>query len=405
MDGNEESRENTCTKERILKILKKHKLKFMVLFLCVKEVLDCLFDWLLYRQLSARQPGIFYGTTNNVTLQSMFVFCCIGTIVSAADFINKVVELCTGKPIVNTGYTELCVVFLEDIPQFMIGFVIVGCTGENFFLLFFKSVFIIFGSYFVLLLMVVVVYRKKPECSFRSIMCPEHSDDRKTKKCGGLYIGGLFIVVVLSFAMFLFIPLSQGPRDDSLDTVGIYVSTVDLELTNDYSENWIFVFDVNDIKTHGEILTKLTTNQRYIRIQNFFTRYGNDTDTCYRLIPANDTMFERYFNCSLVNGTEVYFHFKYIPPSRSHLWGNIQYNARKTSNGTCCNETSEYRHVKYFNGSRYETETPDDDTSEYRHVKYLNGSSFETQGDDSIREHNRHHLYGIWKYWRSGYNN
>ena len=198
--------------------------------------------------------------------------------------------------------------------------------------------------------------------------------------------------------------LRYSQRDDSTRTnVGVYVSSGELELANGDSENWIYLFEVNEIKVHGEILTKLTTNERYIRIQNIFTRYGNDTDTCYRLIQANDTMFERYFNCSLVNGTEVYFHFKYIPPSRRHLWGNIQYNARKTSNGSCGNETSNYIHVKYFNGSRYETEIQGNETSEYRHIKYFNGSRYEPEY--SIREHNHHHLYGIWKYSRSGYNN
>ena len=381
MDEHEENRETT--KERILKILKKHKLKFMVLFLCVKEVLDCLFDWLLYRELSAREPGILYGATNNVTLLSLFIFCCIGTVVSAVDCINKVVELCTGKPIVNTGYTELCVVFLEDIPQLMIGFFIVGCTVENYWLLYFKALFIWCGSLITLMVMMLaVVYPEIPDCSFHSIMCPEHSDDRKTKKCGGLYIGGLIIVFILSWAMIYIIPNSS--RNDPLDNVGVYVRTGEVELINDDSENWIYVFDINDIKSHGEIKTKITTNQCYIRIQNIFTGNENDTDTCYRLIQENDTMFERYFDCSLVNGTEVYFHFKYISPSRRHLLGDIQYNTRKTSNGSCGNETSEYRHVKYFNGSRYETEI---------------------QGDDSIRENSLHHLYGIWKYSRSGYNN
>ena len=45
----------------------------------------------------------------------------------------------------------------------------------------------------------------------------------------------------------------------------------------------MYFFDVSDIKRHGQVITKITTDPSHLRIQNFYTN-GSDTDKCYRLI-------------------------------------------------------------------------------------------------------------------------
>ena len=332
------------TQRCILNILKKHQKKFFILFLCLKEVLDCMFDWLLFSKFNALEPGLVYGPIDNQTLQTYYAFCWIGTVVSGIDLLNKVVELCRGKPIINAGYTELCVTILEDIPQLIIGFFIIYCTGESISLLKMKAYFLSFGLYCGMTIMVSPMLAKYPACNIK-----EEPDEQNTKKCRGLIVIGLSVLCLL-YGVQAF--LVQGATQDPLDNVGVYYYTGNFKITNGDSENstWIYFFDVNDIKSHGEITTKVTRNLTYLRIQNIYTRYGNDTDICYRFKTTNEAVRVEPFHCSVLNGTEYYYHFKYLPPSRRHRLGDIQYNARNASNGDCGNATFFHGHLRYFRG-------------------------------------------------------
>ena len=122
------------------------------------------------------------------------------TLVSFADIVNKLVEQCRGKPIVNIAYTELCVVYLEDIPQLIIGFFIVFCTGEDWGLLFAKTFVLLIGSLFGLIVIGLVVYYNTSCQSLRSVVFPEQSDD-KQRKCGGF--------LVLGFMLSLYYPCDK----------------------------------------------------------------------------------------------------------------------------------------------------------------------------------------------------
>ena len=339
----EKKEENT--QRRILKILKKHQQKIFILFVCLKEVMDCLFDWLLYSQFNALEPGLVYGPIDNLTLQSYFAFCCIGTAVSGIDLLNKVVELCRGKPIINPGYTELCVTILEDIPQLIIGFFIIYCTGESIILLKLKAYFLSFGLYCAVIVMLSPLVPKYCE----EVKYPEQPENLENRKCRGLIVVGLS-VLWLSYGVQAF--STQSATQDPLDNVGVYGYTDNFKITNGHSENstWMYFFDVNDIKTHSDITTKVTINLPYLRIQNIYTRYGNDTDICYRFEEKSEAVRVEPFHCSYLNGTEYYYHFKYLPPSRRYRLGDIQYNTRSASNGDCGSAAFYNGHLRYFRG-------------------------------------------------------
>ena len=379
MKENDETTEEITS--RIFKKLKKSKKKIMFLFLCIKEVVDCVLDWLLYREFSALEPGLVYGPIDNSILYSLLAICCIGTVVSLADLVNKLVEQYRGKPIVNIAYTELCVVYLEDIPQLIMGFFIVFCTGEDVFFLIAKSLILLVGSLIGLSVMCSAVYRNG--CSSnRSIMFPEQTDNQG-RKCGGLLVIGFVVASIVSVAMIHWNIYRDRPKD-LLNYVGIFVDTSDLELAQNDSEDmtWIYVFDVNDIKRHGEVVTIITTDPSHLRIQNLYKENGNDsvTDACYRRIETNNTIFKRNFNCSLLNGTEFYYRFKYLPPSRRHRLGDIQYNVRMTSTGSCDNAAFQRSHLRYFVGHREHLFVSGDYYDEYwldnfTYDEYLAGSA------------------------------
>ena len=324
---------------RILTVLKRYKKGLMCIFLCVKGIVDCLFDWLLYYEFSALEEGLVYGPIDSSILKSLLAFCIIGTVVSGIDLGNKLYDMCMGKPIINFGYTEVCVVFLEDIPQLITGLFLVGCAGENSFLLLLKSYFHWFASAGVIVVVYVTVRKKVP-------------NDQK-KNCGPLLIFGLIIVFFLSTAMGYIVTHSGRDlsKHELFDGVGIYGDARDFGLTSDSTEylTWIFFFGINEIEHDDSVLTKITLDKRHIRIQNFYKRSDNNqTDTCYSIIGTNNAVSIDVLNCSLINGTEYYYQFIYLPASYRHRLGDIQYNVRKTSTGSCDNGTLQSSRLRYF---------------------------------------------------------
>ena len=347
MEENNEPKENIAY--RTFKVLKKNRKKIMVLLWCIKVVLACLIDWVLYLKFNALEPGLVYGPINNSILYSLLVLCCIGTVVSVADLVNKLVEKCHGEPIMNIAYTELCVVYLEDIPQLNIGLFIVLCAGEYGVLLTTKAIMLCS----VVGLMGLVVYpTDSGSLSLRSIMRPKLSDN-KERKCSGFFRLGVLVVCILNVVVCFSVAFNDTPKG-LLDNVGIYGDTSEFELSQNYLKDstWMYFFSVKDMKRHGEVMSKITTDPSHIRIQNFFTN-GNDTDTCYRLIgtnATNDAVFREESNCSILHGTELYYRFKYLPPSRRHRLGDIQYNVRKSSTGSCHNATFQQSQLRYLRG-------------------------------------------------------
>ena len=364
-------------------------------------MVDSVCDWLLYYNLSLVEEGLVTGPINSATLQSLLFFCFIGTIVSAVDIANKLYDLWIGHPFVDAGYTEFCVMLFEDIPQLVIGLVVILCAvGTASLLATIKAIFVMIGP---VVNMTVIVRDKKMQ---RKV--PGH----KTKSLlAGRVIGNTVIFVLAGTTyLYVFINWASGLKFPAADEreldnnwsnisytynssnqynnqshdftsnqidfdlpdrpeyrdengkyfskVGIYLDTDELPFPTKGVRNkeWIKFFDINEIQLHREITTQVMTNWSHIRLQNFYT--GNSSDTCYTS-GLNETFYDftKTTDCELLDGTKLHYRFKYLQPSARHVMGNIKYNVRKTPVDSCENiALPRIPRLKYFKEDRYYNE-------------------------------------------------
>ena len=344
------SESNKTTKWQKVKEKVKKNLKYIKFtFLIVKELLDCSLDWVLYDKLNSVEKGLVVGPVDIWALGSLLVFCCLGTLVSVFDIGNRLYDLRTGTALVNIGITETCVMYFEDIPQLTISFVTLLCRGANeglHELAIAKAIFIS-SALFVNSLLTEGERKKVDEV-------PEN----KEIKCRTLNLLGSVVIgsVILFLSVVKLIGFrSHGPHDDIstryFSNIGIYSDTTRIPLKGEFGTvSWMKYFDLNDIVSCREITTQVTIDPSHIRIHTFYSGMcGNTTDICYVLSDANHTYFTNASDCMVSNGTMLHYIFKYLSPSKRHPFGNVQYNVRRTSIGSC--EDIGYKsvqHLKYY---------------------------------------------------------
>ena len=251
--------------------------------------------------------------------------------------------------------------YLEDIPQLSIGLSILACRGEE------ESVLVVIKAGFLFAVSILVAALRIK--SVKSI--PEHLLDKK-KNCVVVVYIGHSIVMGVSFVMFYgasknieIIREAEHHIDQNqrfFTNVGIYCDTSDLSFPFDDSDNekWMKLFDIDDIINHGEITTEVTTNGNLTRIQNFYVGMNrNASATCYRLQESNEIYFTDAVNCSILSGTKFHYHFKYLQPNNRLPFGDIQYNAQKTSIGSCDKIAfvKTVSHLRYFRANDTDTKT------------------------------------------------
>ena len=306
-------------------------------FLIIKELVDSILDWLLYYQLSSVEEGLVIGPVDAGTLGSLLLFCCLGTVLGVIDTSNRLYDLYTGSPFVDIAITETLVLYLEDIPQMMIGFIITSCRGgtEAKLALTLKVVVILVASIIILLL----------------------STDRCIEKMNKTFvIHNVGTCVAFAIAFFTFNSfLARNTHGSFQDGVAVFVNT----RHNPFHSGkitWIKLFDLDDFSRHRKITSRVITNPGHLRIQ---TLYGgmenNDSDICYRRNETHYIYYTKATNCTLKNGTAFHYIFIYLSPSERHPFGDIQYNVRETPADSCDNNPlSRVPRLRYFQGNTTE---------------------------------------------------
>ena len=381
-DDDESVLPTECHK-RIKQNVKKDRMKFLKFcFLFVKEVVDCTLDWLLYRELSMVEQGLVVGPVNTFLLHCLFFFCCTGTVFSFIDIANKICDLCTGDSFVNIGYTELCVILLEDTPQLIIGLSILICSGET------ANVFTMLKALILVVGPVVAFFIYYGDAEMNKKL-----QDTKKKKCVELMIIMEYFLALLAGAT-LAVTLARSrktnnqghavngsyyvqsnnfnitfnsskydensepnsefylsdllendsKRDQFFSNVGIYGGTSDLPFRSDdfTSMRWMQFFGINDIRQHGEINMQVMVDLNHVKIQVYYSgMQRNATNTCYHWNRTHDIYSNETNNCTISNGSALYYHFKHVPPNSIYRLGDIQYNIRKAQI-PFCNDTTLY---------------------------------------------------------------
>ena len=355
--------------------LKKHSKELKCAFSIVKELVDCILDWLLFTQLCLVEEGLVFGPINISILFSVAFFSCIGTVVSAIDIANRLCDYRTGRPFVNIGNTEACVMWLEDIPQLILGIVIAKCNREAFSVITFtKATIIIVWNFYTFHKLIPSTCS---ECidTLDKWKCITMTDT-EGRQCRLERTTGCFILIFLGLTTMAAAidslvpdldlkhnkkdlrkdefdshqsdfdlsdtPMNTGRKEKYFFKVGIYSDVIDhqIQATTVGSMKWMKFFDVNEIITHGEITTRVTTNINYTLIQNFYTRplvHINASYSCYNINRSySDSMyFTKASFCPSLNGTTFHYQFQYQPPSWRYTLGDIRFNLVKHLEGSC----------------------------------------------------------------------
>ena len=358
---NDES-ERQSTFEKTKKFIQRHSKLLQLLVFLTKETVDTTLDWLLFNELNTQGEGLIFGAVDKSLLYVLFIFCCIGTMLTFLDISNRVHELRTGNPFINAVIPEFLTVLLEDFPQLSIGYHILLCRGQTInSIARVKAWFLLFGSFLYIFYTYIwyLILRKKDILGswLKGVLL---------LPCIGIFFLAFFILVYTTGTGRNFDPFDilkqETERDQYFSRVGIYVNTGDLQ-TDDLknTNDWIKIFEIYDILENDEISVQIMTDPSHIWLQTIYDRIQkNNTDICFRV---NETfkgqiVFSEASDCVLSNGTTWYYRFKYVPPSMRYLLGDIQYNVRKTEIGSCDNiAVDRVPDLKYFRAGGNETLT------------------------------------------------
>ena len=317
----------------------KKKQIFIFSIIVAKEVFDSAFDWLFFHELSSYDEGLIFGSFAFFLLCIAALLSLIGTVVSGIDIANKFRKLRNGISVAKVSITDLCVMYLEDIPQLCFGLYVALCRKEKSIWTILKAIILMIASCFIakkIYKQIIKIMHKRRTRAIRQL-------PKKYRKKYFL-ASGYLVIALLSFFTFIHSwentsLVENGKLHAALmqyvSKVGIFCNADDFQfpIDNFRSEQWIKVVQIDDILSYGEMRTDVSWDRSHLQIRTFYK--GNNMDICYWLNETSRIYFTKTSNCAMKDSTIFYIHLKYVAPSTRHYAGDIQYNVRKGSTGSC----------------------------------------------------------------------
>ena len=368
----------------------KKKQIFLFFVIVAKEGFDCLFDWLLYLELTMYEEGLLFGSYDFLSV--FMLAAVVGLVVTGIDIASKIRRLITGISVTKVSLTDLLVMFCEDIPQLFIGLHVIYCRREKSIWQFLKAVILMIASSFF----AIRISRFKKQIQAMRSRGENIVYELRTKYKRKTLLGvGHIAIAVLCVLTFIFLLINTGDiqiedlrMDYDFSKLGIYCDVENLQFPVGGAKSWIKIVEVDDILKNGEINTKVTWNESYLRIQNFNTR--NVIDKCYRREETGNFYFTQLANCTIViTGTKLHYHFKYIAPSGRYFLGDIQYNVLVTPIDSFKNVSSQLLpDLGYFQANVSQTRS--------RHLNgplYGIGNKFKFYSAEDLEDINKIHAF------------
>ena len=156
---------------------------------------------------------------------------------------------------------------------------------------------------------------------------------------------------MISFATIELSLLNLTKEKNDFYAFGIYWNACDLQFPNDdfCAKQWVKIVEIDDVIRHGELKVEIAWNENHLQIHVPTVFNLNVTDICYRINKTSNIYFTSAKNCTMRNGTKVYYHFKYVHPNARYFSGDIQYNTRIAAIDSCNNVSSELvPDLRYF---------------------------------------------------------
>lgn len=355
---------------------------FVFILIAILEVADLIFDWLFYSEMSKQEKGIVFGPIDEMFLHAILAFCCIGVVTFIVEMVYNKLDIFNhdNNCCIDVVYLSTIVLWCEELPQIGMNAYIASCREEGTSLVqLIKASLLIAGCILRLIIVGVRIWLRRKE-------------DTKTF----LFLFSSFILVVgsilaLIFAISVFVfsniqhdgwsfkfqastELETRRSDPSrfFGSAGIYLNVAELQKESTQSnlnDTWLKMINLTSLINKPSQLQNIKferkTNTK-LMIQTFLPRnnsvdFQNVKSECYNET-SNFLMFLKVdeTEClTLINSTdvvEIWIHFRFLPPTRYRLMGDVQYNACYITSEDCsenlkiCSEVN----LKYFSAKSTE---------------------------------------------------
>lgn len=336
---------------------------------------DIICDWLMYYEISGLQQGLVFGPFSENVVNSLFVFCCIGSFIYILDLVFGIIDLKWDElfPLWLLSALNVLNIWVEDVPQILLNVYIAGCREEAVTILqMVKAV----ATLVEVVTNISVAIAKTCYTKFKSNKSNENGKWLAIPIGIGLTV--MFIGSILVFTLTHFY-LDSGNKIKFYNPTSFYAGNYDshkylnksgihmnfdpgqTNIVNMDSTQWIKLIDVTDV-TSGETGTVVVSvkydsspNTRlWIQSTTSAVVTSADKSICY---DTSTTPFPVVTTCATdlpatAATTSVVFRFVYMTPSGATPLGDIIYNYR-VYEGNCVTTSS----VPMFSLAYYNVES------------------------------------------------
>lgn len=332
---------------------------FLFLMTFGLDFLDFLVDWLFFRDIYGIKPGLVYGPLENSIVYSSLFFAIIGTMAIIFEIANIGKELFFEPAWINPDIVSCLFLWVEDIPQLIIGVRIAFCREEAVSLFqVIKASALLYGIAVRITLLSLRYFSKKGIDALQGL--------RKGWKYAVkfLFLSGMAFIMIGSLAVFILTLFEREPNENIrfnhpksmfeeeynearyFDNVSIFFNhpIFDVNMYNETKRvHFMRLLSIYEIRSKKSALFKISydemTRTKFVIWQEDKNRHLKAA-ACYRINPLRGTVTYQQHNCEhfLSNDQEVsfIFKFKFIPSSiPERRFGDIQYNVLMNELGTC----------------------------------------------------------------------
>ncbi|XP_064618467.1 uncharacterized protein LOC135503627 [Lineus longissimus] len=322
-------------------------------FVCFASVMwiiaDCVVDWIFYVNLLRVKPGLVLGPVSVHIRSSMLVFCCVGTVVSTASFVNVLSKALCFRIMIKQQMLFLVMVWFKNFPQIVISNVIAACQEVA------VTYYQVIKAVMIITTMLAVAFIIVISCYVQNQRKTEAKPWRPTWDLVVIYSGVLFNLVLASSVLCMVhispvdkygtIITFKTPRGD-LD-MSRYFYAIDIFYHHpSFEENcknfnrsdmnyWLRIGSIFQVAETGLHSLKVVYNYKNEALRTYYylhrrqspileERYCYILDKVKCLIIPQDKCSGDFIKDKR---TAITMSFQYILPAPSMLFGNIKYDA------------------------------------------------------------------------------
>ncbi|XP_059178007.1 uncharacterized protein LOC131957299 [Physella acuta] len=334
------------------------------IFLLGIDLADFICDWLFFTDVSSAEKGLVYGVPDKIIVRAILAFCIVGSVTFILEIVNLWKEFFHQKTRIDSDVLSAIVIWIEDVPQIALSLALAVCREEPI------SVFQLGKAVVVTLGILIRIF----------VLVVKFCNKRLSKnhlKIKFVIAAGSLVELSCAVAIFILIHTEKGNKGDVTFRVPttilenqfkdasyfnnvsvfinhpVYFDNVNPNVSKvDNVVNWLQLTSINQLRARPNM--EVSFKLEYTQVDNGALRLAiwrknlHETDlknkwmlsSCFDMDKKSPVIQQKMnTSCSNTSSMDALFlTFKYDPPGyffKRKIYGNIFFNARYMSNGTC----------------------------------------------------------------------